>query len=110
VDAGTEPYDPPVDYPVRRFRGPLTDEAGLLRHRAEAGEAVEAGDVIADVVTPTGEHVATVTTEHDGYLLGRQGVTVYENDPVASMAVRDDGDLVVPRDADAESEDGGCGR
>jgi predicted deacylase len=102
VDAAADPYEAPVDYPVRRYRGPRTDEAGLVRHRVAAGDAVEAGDVVADVVTPTGEQMTAVAAERDGYLLGRAGVTAYENDPVASMAVRDDGDLVVPRDDDEE--------
>jgi predicted deacylase len=100
VDAADAPHEAPVDYPVRRFRGPRTDTAGLLRHRVEAGDSVDAGDVVADVVTPTGEQVGVVESAHDGYLLGRAGVTAYENDPVASMAVRDDGDLVVPREPD----------
>lgn len=105
VDAADEPFEAPVDYPVRRFRGPRTDAAGVVRHRNEAGDAVEGGDVVADVVTPTGESVTTVAAERDGYLLGRAGVTVYENDAVASMAVRDDADLVVPRDADEDGEE-----
>lgn len=89
----------PVDFPVRRHVGPRTDEAGIVRHRVEAGEAYGAGDVVADVVAPDGRHVAEVTADHDGYALGRStGVAVYENDPVLHAAVRDDGDLVVPRD------------
>jgi predicted deacylase len=101
VDAASAPYEPPVDYPVRRHRGPFVDEAGLVRHRLEAGDVVEAGDAVADVVTAHGEHVTAVESEHDGYLLGRwRGIAAYENDAVASMAVRDDGDLVVPRDDD----------
>ena len=110
VDAADGPYEPPVDYPVRRFRGPRTPEAGILRHRVAAGDAVEAGDVVADVVTATGEQVTSVAAEHDGYVLGRAGVTAYENDPVASMAVRDEGDLVVPRDADEAADGSGSGR
>lgn len=102
VDAADEPYEAPVEFPVRRFRGPRTDAAGLLRHRVDAGDAVDEGDVLADVVTPTGETVTTVTAEHDGYVLARAGVTAYENDPVVSMAVRDEADLVVPRDADQD--------
>jgi len=104
ADAADEPLSAPVDYPVRRFRGPRTDAAGVLRHRVGAGDPVEAGDPVADVVTPAGEHLATVETDRDGYVLGRAGVTAYENDPVASMAVRDDDDLVVPRDPDDGSE------
>ncbi|WP_134671739.1 succinylglutamate desuccinylase/aspartoacylase family protein [Halorussus marinus] len=90
--------DAPVEYPVKRAVHPHTDTPGIARHRATAGDAVEAGDVIAEILTPHGEHKATVETDHDGYVLGRMhGVAAYENDALASMAVRDDGDLVVPR-------------
>ncbi len=91
----------PVDYPVRRHRGPRTDVAGVCRHEVSAGDVVTAGETVARVVTAAGERRATVETDHDGYVLGRRdGVAVYENDPVTSLAVRDSGDLVVPRDQD----------
>ena len=93
--------DPPVEYPVKRAVHPHTDAPGIARHRVEAGDAVAEGDAIADICTPHGDRKATVESDHDGYVLGRMhGVAAYENDPLASMAVRDDGDLVVPRDAD----------
>jgi len=93
--------DAPVEYPVKRAVHPHTDDPGIARHRVAAGDAVAEGDVIADVVTPHGEPKATVESDHDGYVLGRMhGVAAYENDALASMAVRDDGDLVVPRDAE----------
>ena len=96
--------EPPVDFPVKRAIHPHTDEAGIARHRVDAGDVVAEGDVVADVCTPHGDRKATVESDHDGYVLGRvAGVAVYENDALASMAVRDDGDLVVPRDADDES-------
>ncbi len=92
----------PVEFPVRRHRGPRTDAAGVCRHEVAAGDAVERGETVARVVTAVGERRATVETDHDGYVLGlRDGVAVYENDPVASLAVRDDHDLVVPRDPEA---------
>ena len=95
--------DAPVDYPVKRAVHPHTETPGIVRHRVDAGDAVAEGDVIADVVTPHGESKATVESDHDGYVLGRRhGVAAYENDALASMAVRDDGDLVVPRDAEGE--------
>jgi predicted deacylase len=93
----------PVEFPVRRFRGPTTDDSGLVRHRVAAGDAFAEGDVLADVVDATGEERATVHADSDGYVLGRcEGLAVYEGDPIGSLAVRDDGDLVVPRDADEE--------
>lgn len=95
--------DAPVGFAVKRHLGPHTDTAGIVRHRVDAGDVFEAGDAFADVVTPNGDHRTTVEVEHDGYVLGRwEGVAAYENDPLASLAVRDDGDLVVPRDPDEE--------
>jgi hypothetical protein len=107
VTDGTVP-DAPVEYPVRRALHPTTETAGLVRHRVEAGDVVDAGDVVADVVTPYGEHIDAVESEHDGYVVARrEGLAVYEGDHLLSMAVRDDGDLVAPRDAGGDdSEDG----
>ncbi|EMA67955.1 succinylglutamate desuccinylase/aspartoacylase family protein [Halorubrum distributum] len=93
----------PVEFPVRRFRGPTTDDSGLVRHRVAAGDAFAEGDVLASVVDAAGAERATVRADSDGYVLGRcEGLAVYEGDPIGSLAVRDDGDLVVPRDADEE--------
>ncbi|MWG35175.1 succinylglutamate desuccinylase/aspartoacylase family protein [Halomarina oriensis] len=99
VEAADPGVDAPVSFPVRRHVGPYTDTAGIVRHRVEAGDTLEAGQTVADVVAPTGEHLTAVESEADGYVLGRRhGVAVYENDPVASLAVRDEEGLVVPRD------------
>jgi hypothetical protein len=103
-DASVPPA--PVEFPVRRFVGPRTETAGLVRHRVEAGDVVEAGDAVADVVTPHGDRLATVDSEHDGYVVGRaEGLAAYEGDAVARMAVRDDGPLVVPREDEEDEED-----
>jgi predicted deacylase len=99
VGKPTDHLDPaPVEFPVRRFRGPTTDVSGLIRHRVAAGDAFAEGDTLADVVSATGETRGAITAERDGYVLGRaEGLAVYEGDPIGSLAVRDDGDLVVPR-------------
>ncbi|MFT4956819.1 MAG: putative deacylase [Halobacteriales archaeon] len=101
-DRATGPaIDAPVEFPVNRHLGPHTDTAGIVRHRVDAGDVFEEGDPIADVVTANGQHRTTVEAEHDGFVLGRwEGVAVYENDHLTSLAIRDDGDLVVPRDPD----------
>lgn len=105
-DAPENDLAPPVEFPVRRHRGPRTETAGICRHTVEAGDVLETGETVARVVTAAGERRATVETDHDGYVLGRRdGVAVYENDPVTSLAVRDDGDLVVPRES-GDGEDG----
>lgn len=88
----------PVDYPVRRYRGPTVDRSGIVRHRVAPGEVVEAGDVVADVREATGKHRTTLRSDRDGYVLGhRTGVAVYENDSVAALAVRDEEPLVDER-------------
>ena len=113
VEAGDVPDDvgepgaavpeKPVEFPVRRYVGPRTETSGVVRHRVAAGDVVESGDVVADVVSPTGERLDAVTTDRDGYVLGRaEGLAAYEGDAVARLAVRDDGDLVVPRESDAD--------
>jgi len=96
--AGGPTVDAPVEFPVKRHVGPHSEAAGLARHRVTAGDVVSEGDPVADVVAADGSHVATVETDHDGYVLGRMSVPTYENDPVTSLAVRDDGGLVVSRD------------
>lgn len=88
----------PVDYDVRRAVHPRTEAAGLVRHRVEPGEVLEEGDPVADLVTPTGERIDVIETDHDGYVISRnEGLAVFEGDAVASMAVRDEGDLVAER-------------
>ena len=100
VGEPTDHLDPaPVDFPVRRYRGPTTDVSGVVRHRVAAGDRFDAGDVLADVVAATGAERGEVTVDCDGYVLGRtEGLALYEGDPIGSLAVRDDGDLVVPRE------------
>ncbi|WP_254535546.1 succinylglutamate desuccinylase/aspartoacylase family protein [Halomarina litorea] len=98
VETAAPDVEAPVDYPVRRYVGPHAETVGIARHRVAAGDVVESGTVVADVVAPTGEHRASVTVDREGYVLARQGgVAVYENDPLASLAVRDEGELVVSR-------------
>lgn len=98
-DPGVGVANAPVDFDVRRYVGPRTEVAGLVRHRVDPGDAIESGQVVADVVGPAGESRGEVTSEFDGYVLAlAEGLAVYEGDPVASMAVRDEGALVGPRE------------
>lgn len=95
----SDPSTPdPVDFQVRRYRGPRVDAAGVVRPRVDSGDTVEAGDVVADVRAANGEYQGSVTSDHDGYVLAyRTGVAVYENDSVAALAVRDEEPLVGER-------------
>lgn len=99
--------DVPVEFDVRRYRGPHAETPGLLRHRLAAGDTFEAGEVVADVVSPQGEPRDEVTVDHDGYVIGRaEGLAAYEGDAVTSLAVRDEGELVVPREGVDDDGDG----
>lgn len=107
LDGEPEPNDSapaaPVDFPVKRAVAPHTETAGIVRHFVEAGDAIEAGDPIAEITTPHGESKATLRSDHDGYVLGRSGgLAAYENDAVCSLAIRDEEGLVVARAGDSE--------
>lgn len=107
VDRNDPGVEPPVDYPVRRFEGPRTDAAGVVRHLVDAGDIVDTGQPVAEVRSLHGERRARVESDHDGYVLARYtGGVAYENDPVTSLAVRDEEPLVAPRDPDEDSDDG----
>lgn len=89
----------PVDFQVCRDSGPRVGTAGIVRFRCDVGEAITAGQPVADIVGPAGEHRETVTAQADGFMTGRrEGVAVYENDRVASMATRDESDLLQESD------------
>ncbi len=98
VDADPR-IEAPLDGQVRRHMGPRTEIAGLVRHRVEAGDVISEGETVADIVAPTGERREKVSSEHAGYVLARQeGLSAYEGDAVASLAVQDEGELVIPRE------------
>ncbi|MFP9190972.1 succinylglutamate desuccinylase/aspartoacylase family protein [Natronosalvus vescus] len=96
--AGADPgFESPVSFPVRRFVGPRAESVGICRPQIETGTAFEAEEAVADVVSPHGDCVETLSAPHDGYVLGWRSPVTYENDPVSSLAIRDEGDLVTPR-------------
>lgn len=90
--------DSPVTFPVRRADHPVTDTAGIVRYLVDTGDVIEPDDPVAEIVTPHGTRKTTIHSDHAGYVLARRnGVAVYENDSLLSMAVRDTGDTVVAR-------------
>lgn len=90
-------FHAPIDGPVKRAVHPYADTAGIVRYQVTEGEAICHGQPIADIVTPTGSHERTITTDHDGYVLSRhEGAVAYENDPIADLAIPDDTPLVTP--------------
>jgi predicted deacylase len=96
----------PVEFPVRRHRGPRAETPGIVRHLVDTGDVVEPGTPVAEIVTPIGEVKATVEAEHDGYVVGRmEGGVAYEGDALLSLAVRDESELVAPADEEETDEE-----
>lgn len=89
---------PPVDFRVRRHRGPRTQTPGIVRHHLGPGAIVTPDAIVAELRTTTGERLEALRAEHDGYVLGhRTGVRAYENDSIAALAIRDEKPLVGER-------------
>lgn len=92
----TSAFSLPTDKDLKRLVHPHTDTAGIVRYRVQEGDRIEAGQVVADVVTPHGEQRNTVESRYDGYVLSRyEGAAVYENDPILDLAVSDDESLIM---------------
>jgi predicted deacylase len=99
IERAAPTIEAPIDGQVRRHIGPRAPGAGIIRHTVEAGDSLAHGDPIARIVRATGERRFTIESSYEGYVLARRtGVTAYENDPLTSLAIRDETDLVVPRD------------
>jgi hypothetical protein len=79
------------DSQLRRFDGPHTDVAGIVRYLVTEGDSVVAGDIVAEIVDPHGELKTEVVANRNGYVLSRrERAAVYENDVLLDMAIPDD--------------------
>ncbi len=88
-------------FSVRRMMHPYAPESGIVHYLVKSGDPVTAGDPIAQLSDiygrPIGPRDGQVASEHDGYVLGLNvGAVCYQHDPLLSLAVRDNGDLVLP--------------
>lgn len=94
---------PVVDpgYPVRRHMAPHMPQAGIVHHLVRPGEMISEAQPLVQVRDifgqPVGEHDGLLRSYHDGFVLGwKHGVIHYQGEPVMTLAIRDDNDLVVP--------------
>ena len=67
----------------------------------KAGDPVAIGDPVARITDiygrPIGDGNGLVRSEYDGTVLGViPGAACYKNEPLLSMAIRDDNELVLP--------------
>lgn len=88
-------------YPVRRVQHPRVPVACVVHPLVEPGQVVRAHEPVARMVDiygrPAGTQDGLLCTEHEGFVLGLYpGITYYPNEPVMGLAIRDEGELVVP--------------
>lgn len=88
-------------YPVRRLTHPYAPAAGVIQYLVQPGDTVTMGDHVARLTDiygrPLGKNDGRIQTEYDGYVLGLNiGAACYQNDALLSLAVRDDGELLLP--------------
>jgi len=88
-------------FPVRRMMHPYAPQSGIVQYLVKSGDAVTIGSPVVRLVDvygrPIGKNNGYIHSEHDGYVLGLSvGAVCYQNDPLISLLVRDDADLVLP--------------
>ncbi len=88
-------------FPIRRMMYPFAPASGIVQYLVKSGDTVTIGDTIARLTDiygrPIGKNDGRIVTEYDGYVLGLNlGAACYQNEPLLSMVVRDDSDLLLP--------------
>jgi predicted deacylase len=84
---------------VRRLEHPLAPQSGVVRLLVNPGDFVTKGQAIAKITDIHGRPLGDglVRTEHDGIMIAlRSEMTIYQNDPVSEMGVKDDEDILAP--------------
>jgi uncharacterized protein len=86
---------------MRRTQHPFAPQSGILHYLVKAGDTLTIGDPVARLTDiygrPCGGDEGLIRTEFDGVVLGLlQGAICYQNDPLVSLAIRDDSELIAP--------------
>ncbi len=88
-------------YPLRRTQHPFAPQSGILSYLVRAGDTVTIGDPVATLSDIYGRPYdggdGLIRSELDGIVLGLiQAAICYQNDPLISLAIRDDSELIAP--------------
>ena len=84
---------------IRRHDHPRAKHSGLINFLVEPGDRVTKGQPVARITDIFGRPLGDgyIRTEYDGYIIGlKTGTTVYPNDAIATIGIKDDAPLVVP--------------
>src|SRR5260221_3763709 len=89
------------DYPIGRTQHPFAPHSGILHYYVEAGQTITAGQAIARITDiygrPIGDDDGRIRTQLDGTVLGVSlGAVCYQNEPLLSLAIHDERELVLP--------------
>ena len=95
----TEFTVPAPEHRVRRFEHPRSEHSGIVRLLVEPGEKVTKGQAIAKITDIHGNPLGDgfIRTDHDGYMIAlKDEVTIYPNEHVAEMGIKDEYDMIAP--------------
>ncbi|MFX0125249.1 MAG: succinylglutamate desuccinylase/aspartoacylase family protein [Candidatus Hodarchaeota archaeon] len=85
--------------PLRRCSHPRARHPGIIQFLVNPGDQVKKGQPVALITDILGRKLGDgyIRTEYDGYMIAlRSEMTVYPNNPIAEMGIKDDVPLVVP--------------
>ena len=95
-------------YPVRRSEAVRCPESCILLPRVDAGDMVQVGDVVGDMVDIWGKPIGEgeLTCPYEGFVWTRpHGIYMYPGNTAVGMAIRDDQPLIGPYPDDFWQED-----
>ncbi|MHA2244158.1 MAG: succinylglutamate desuccinylase/aspartoacylase family protein [Candidatus Hodarchaeales archaeon] len=95
----TEFLVPKPNEQLRRCYHPRSKQSGIIRFLINPGDQVKKGQPVALITDILGRQLGDgyIRTEYDGYMIAlRSEMTVYPNDPIAEMGIKDDAPIVVP--------------
>ena len=84
--------------PIRRSYHPRAKYSGIIQCLVNPGDQVKKGQPVASITDLFGRKLGDgyIRTEYDGYIIAlRSQMTVYQNNPIAEMGIKDDAPLVV---------------
>ncbi|MFX1537463.1 MAG: succinylglutamate desuccinylase/aspartoacylase family protein, partial [Promethearchaeota archaeon] len=90
---------PMPDENIRRCEHPRAKQSGIITFLVKPGERVDKGQPIAQFSDIFGRPIGDgfIRTEHDGYMIAlRSKMTVYANEFIAEMGIKDEEPLIVP--------------
>ncbi|MHA2423713.1 MAG: succinylglutamate desuccinylase/aspartoacylase family protein [Candidatus Thorarchaeota archaeon] len=100
IEPITEFPCPQPDYRIRRLAHPRSPTSGIIQFLVSPGDIVSKGQAIAKISDIHGRPIGdgVIKSEYDGVMLNLQNrMTVYPEQPISEMGVKDTHPIVVPK-------------